>query len=228
MYLLTKSILAVMLGFISAVVLGFILIPILKKMHAGQRISSYVANRHQSKEGTPTLGGLIFILPTLLVVLGLLITGKMELTEDLKIALFTKNENIQRWDFIKYIPHIFTDEKDIRLFASNDNEAKYVSNYLEEIIKFRKEQKEESNNKDVVPMPYFLVITDDYSNKRNIGFFEDFINKDLNSLGFSLLVIDDDLKNVPSSSNTFIEVREKDGVILERQTGLNEQTIFYI
>ena len=147
---------------------------------------------------------------------------------DLKIALFTKNENIQRWDFIKYIPHIFTDEKDIRLFASNDNEAKYVSNYLEEIIKFRKEQKEESNNKDVVPMPYFLVITDDYSNKRNIGFFEDFINKDLNSLGFSLLVIDDDLKNVPSSSNTFIEVREKDGVILERQTGLNEQTIFYI
>ena len=88
MYLLTKSILAVMLGFISAVVLGFILIPILKKMHAGQRISSYVANRHQSKEGTPTLGGLIFILPTLLVVLGLLITSKMELTEDLKIALF--------------------------------------------------------------------------------------------------------------------------------------------
>ena len=88
MYLLTKSILAAMLGFISAVVLGFILIPILKKMHAGQRISSYVANRHQRKEGTPTLGGLIFILPTLLVVLGLLITGKMELTEDLKIALF--------------------------------------------------------------------------------------------------------------------------------------------
>ena len=88
MYLLTKSILAAMLGFISAVVLGFILIPILKKMHAGQRISSYVSNRHQVKEGTPTLGGLIFILPTLLVVFGLLVTGKMELTEDLKIVLF--------------------------------------------------------------------------------------------------------------------------------------------
>ena len=88
MYLLTKSILAAMLGFISAVVLGFILIPILKKMHAGQRISSYVSNRHQAKEGTPTLGGLIFILPTLLVVFGLLVTGKMELTEDLKIVLF--------------------------------------------------------------------------------------------------------------------------------------------
>ena len=35
MYLLTKSILAAMLGFISSVILGFVLIPILKKMHAG-------------------------------------------------------------------------------------------------------------------------------------------------------------------------------------------------
>ena len=88
MYLLTKSVLAIMLGFLSSVVLGFILIPILKKLHAGQRISSYVSNRHQIKEGTPTFGGLIFILPTLLVVLFLLLTGRMELTEDLKIVLF--------------------------------------------------------------------------------------------------------------------------------------------
>ena len=88
MYLLTKSILAVMLGFVSAVILGLILIPLLKKLHAGQRISSYVSERHQAKEGTPTLGGLIFILPTLLIVLFLLFTGRMELSEDLKIVMF--------------------------------------------------------------------------------------------------------------------------------------------
>ena len=88
MYLLTKSILAGMLGFISSVVLGFILIPILKKLHSGQRISSYVSNRHQLKEGTPTFGGLIFIIPTLLIVTFLILTGKMELSEDLKIVLF--------------------------------------------------------------------------------------------------------------------------------------------
>ncbi len=88
MYLLTKSILAIMLGFISAIILGFILIPVLKRLHMGQRISSYVGDRHQSKEGTPTFGGLIFIIPTLLVTFSLLITHKMELTEDLKMVLF--------------------------------------------------------------------------------------------------------------------------------------------
>ncbi len=88
MYLLTKSILAIMVGFISAVILGFFIIPILRRMHMGQKISSYVGMRHQVKEGTPTFGGLIFIIPTLLVVSFLLITKKMDFTEDLQIVLF--------------------------------------------------------------------------------------------------------------------------------------------
>ena len=88
MYLLTKSILAGMLGFISSILLGFILIPVLKRLHMGQRISSYVGDRHQAKEGTPTFGGLIFIIPTLLITIVLITTHKMDLTEDLKMVLF--------------------------------------------------------------------------------------------------------------------------------------------
>ena len=88
MYLLTKSILAGMLGFISSIILGFILIPVLKRLHMGQRISSYVGERHHAKEGTPTFGGLIFIIPTLIVTGVLLFTHKMDLTEDLKMVLF--------------------------------------------------------------------------------------------------------------------------------------------
>lgn len=87
MYLLTKSILAAMIGFISSVILGFLLIRVLRKFHIGQRISSYVSTRHMKKEGTPTMGGLIFIVPTLLITAALLVTGKMELTEDLGIVL---------------------------------------------------------------------------------------------------------------------------------------------
>ena len=88
MYLLTKSILAGMLGFISSIILGFILIPILKRLNMGQRISSYVGDRHHAKEGTPTFGGLIFIIPTLIVTTVLLLTHKMDLTADLKMVLF--------------------------------------------------------------------------------------------------------------------------------------------
>lgn len=85
--LLTKSIFAIMIGFLSSVVLGLIMIPMLKKMHVGQRISIFVGENHKKKEGTPTMGGLIFILSTFFTTLCLLITNKIELTNNLVIIL---------------------------------------------------------------------------------------------------------------------------------------------
>jgi len=87
MLLLTKSIFAIMIGFLSSVLLGLILIPILKKMKVGQRISIFVGDSHKSKEGTPTMGGLIFIIPTLLATLFLIFTNKIEFSTNLGIIL---------------------------------------------------------------------------------------------------------------------------------------------
>ena len=87
MLILTKSVFALMIGFLTSVVLGLILIPALKKLNVGQRISIFVGENHKKKEGTPTMGGLIFILATLITTAFLLITGKMEYTNNLGIVL---------------------------------------------------------------------------------------------------------------------------------------------
>ena len=87
MLLLTKAIFAIMVGFLSSTVLGLILIPLLKKMRAGQKISIFVGEAHRKKEGTPTMGGLIFIVPTVIATIGLLITEKISYTSNLGIVL---------------------------------------------------------------------------------------------------------------------------------------------
>ncbi len=87
MLLLTKAIFAIMIGFLGSTVLGLILIPILKKLHLGQRISAFVGEAHRKKEGTPTIGGLIFIIPTLVATIGLAILGKIPYTANLGIVL---------------------------------------------------------------------------------------------------------------------------------------------
>jgi len=56
-------------------------------MHIGQKISVFVGESHRKKEGTPTMGGLIFIIPTVLVSLGLIITNKISYTSNLGIVL---------------------------------------------------------------------------------------------------------------------------------------------
>ena len=87
MLLLTKAIFAIMIGFLGSTVLGLILIPILKKLHLGQRISVFVGEAHRKKEGTPTIGGLIFIIPTLVATIGLAVLGKIPYTANLGIVL---------------------------------------------------------------------------------------------------------------------------------------------
>ena len=87
MLLLTKAVFAIMIGFLFSVVLGLILLPLLKKLKVGQRISSYVGYSHRKKEGTPTMGGLIFIIPTVLITIGLLITDKIPYSDNLAIVL---------------------------------------------------------------------------------------------------------------------------------------------
>ena len=87
MLLLTKAVVAIMIGFFASTILGLILIPLLKKLRVGQRISIFVGEAHRKKDGTPTMGGLIFIIPTVVTTLGLLLLNKISYTSNLGIVL---------------------------------------------------------------------------------------------------------------------------------------------
>lgn len=89
MIILTKAVLVMMISLILSIMLGIILIPILKKLKAGQRLSEYLEERHKSKVGTPTMGGLIFIIPTVVVMIFMIIFNKIKITTSLLIVLIT-------------------------------------------------------------------------------------------------------------------------------------------
>ncbi len=88
MLILAKAAMAILLGFVLAITTGVILIPILRHFHIGQYVSRYVGERHLKKEGTPTMGGLIFIIPTILALILLYFNKSIEITHSLIILIF--------------------------------------------------------------------------------------------------------------------------------------------
>ena len=88
MLILAKSVLGLMLGFVLSLVVAVILIPLLKKLHVGQSVSKLINERHLKKDGTPTIGGLIFIIPTILIMLILYLRGSIEFNSNLIILIF--------------------------------------------------------------------------------------------------------------------------------------------
>ncbi len=87
MLILAKAMLALMIGFILSIVSGLILIPFLKKMKIGQHVSLFV-DKHLKKEGIPTMGGFIFIFPTIITIIILLLTNRLVWSNNLFIILF--------------------------------------------------------------------------------------------------------------------------------------------
>jgi phospho-N-acetylmuramoyl-pentapeptide-transferase len=86
---LTLSIFVMFIGFIVSVVFGVFLIPILRKVKASQSLSIYLERAHNSKSGTPTMGGLIFILPVLIITLFMFIFGKFRFSYNFLVVLVT-------------------------------------------------------------------------------------------------------------------------------------------
>ena len=112
MYQLTRGVLALMIGFIVSIFAGLILVPLLRKIKVNQSLSVYLEKTHKEKEGTPTMGGLIFIIPTLVSVVVLLLLHKIEFSANLFIVIFV---------FLSYALLGFID--DFLIIKRHDNEG---------------------------------------------------------------------------------------------------------
>lgn len=123
--LLTKSAFAIMIGFLSAIIFGLVLIPYLKRRKIGQRISIYVGDNHKKKEGTPTMGGLIFVLPTIISTLLLVATDKLQLTPNLMILLIV----FSGYSFIGFLDDFLSIKK-----KNNEGLTTYQKLFLQLII----------------------------------------------------------------------------------------------
>ena len=79
---------AMMLGFVLSLIAGLIVIPLAKKLHLGQHVSLTLGQRHLDKEGTPTFGGFIFMIPTILALLFLYLPPNPNINVHHKFSTF--------------------------------------------------------------------------------------------------------------------------------------------
>ena len=63
-----RILMAALTAFVISAVVGWFLIPVLRALHAGQSIKEIGPNWHKQKEGTPTMGGIMFIAAVIVAV----------------------------------------------------------------------------------------------------------------------------------------------------------------
>ncbi len=88
MLILAKTAMAIMLGFVISMLFGFFFVRFARCKKLGQNVSHTIGERHLKKNGTPTMGGIIFIFPVLLSLFLLYIRGSISINSNLLILVF--------------------------------------------------------------------------------------------------------------------------------------------
>ena len=88
MLILAKTAMSVMLGFVISLVCGLIIVPMFRKKKLGQSVSKLISKRHLKKNGTPTMGGIIFIIPVIISLILLYFRHSINISYNLIIVIF--------------------------------------------------------------------------------------------------------------------------------------------
>ena len=144
--------------------------------------------------------------------------------EDLKLVFLLKEDKAKNWEYVKMLPHIWNNTKQIRFFADEYEDMKEISKYLEEDLK-NIQQYKDVNYKSF--MPYYLIITDDYKKIENLKIITEILKSKV-KLGFSILCIGNDLIQLPNECKTFVDLDKKVGMLFENEiSSTNQKQIIF-
>ena len=145
--------------------------------------------------------------------------------EDLKIVVFTNEDNAYCWEYLKYMNYCFTNDKKIRFFSETVESSKDIAEYLNYEISNRVSSSGSNRDKKNNFKPHYLVIIDDYSRVKRHEFINTLTESD-DDLGFSALIIENRLSKLPSKCNNFISLGVTNSGVLKNSYEKQEQTLF--
>jgi S-DNA-T family DNA segregation ATPase FtsK/SpoIIIE len=140
------------------------------------------------------------------------------------ITLFPKSE-AGEWDFVKWLPHSFSDDREIRFVADNEAGAADVLRYFEEPVQQRaRELKEDVYQSAGVKLPFllFVVCAPSFLEGQTVARYLTANNREL---GIGALFLFDDIARLPKDCNTIVDVGGNMGMLFHKED-ISQKTKF--
>ena len=124
--------------------------------------------------------------------------------DDLKIVMLTNKDQEHNWDFLKILPHCFSNDKSIRFFGTNNDEYKEIFYILEKEFMTRNEK----DNEKTIYNPHYLIVTDNFKSIRNYDTIKKILDLNENK-GFSLILLTEKITNIPEQCKSFVNIYQE-------------------
>ena len=119
-----KVSISLLLGIIVSLLFGFVILPYLQKKNVSQNVSRLLNERHLLKNGTPTMGGLFFVLGTVCIILLFFYLGYMKFSFNIMNIIFV---------FFSYAILGFLDDY-FKIKKKNNGGLSIISKFFWEVV----------------------------------------------------------------------------------------------
>lgn len=150
--------------------------------------------------------------------------------DEVKLVILTDKKNDYYWKPYRFLPHMWSNDKSLRFFSTDEEELREVSNYLEKEFYSRKYKEINGNITEISTdykksPPYYVILTDQINLTRDSKIVQSILEEP-NNLGFSLIILNDRLSSLPNQCSNFIDVGDKTSGILSSELISDKQKEF--
>ncbi len=138
--------------------------------------------------------------------------------DELKIVTFTSIENENYWDYVKTLPHNWSNDRNLRFFGSSNDDYREIIYYLDKV--FNERVQEKSDDRCV---PHYVIVTDAIKSIDSYDFIKNVLSCEENC-GFSIIMLVDRVSACPNECKNFIHVSNKDCAIFNSVLNSANQT----
>lgn len=143
--------------------------------------------------------------------------------KDVKLVILCTEEEKDKWNWVRWLPHIWNDDKTSRYITSNSNEAFNLLKQFDELLKRRETNlKKDTYGNQKLTLPYFLFIITDKKLIENQKIME-YLTRNNPQMGIGALLLFDSISSLPQECQWFIECKRGMGVVYSKNNITNKQ-----
>lgn len=145
---------------------------------------------------------------------------------DVQFITILPEEEKEQWSWMRWLPHAKLQELNMRGFVYNQRTRDQVLNSLNQILKLRRSQKEETSHKESTLFhPHYVVFVTDEKLILDHVIME-FFTEDPTDLGCSLVFVEDVMSSLSENIQTVINIKDRNTGQLVMEEGVLKETDF--
>lgn len=142
--------------------------------------------------------------------------------DEVKLVFLVNADEVDDFAFVRWLPHVWSDDGKFRLVATNIDEAKEVSAYMENVISIRLGMNE--NDLEEVS-PHYVI----FSMSKELAIRTEMLKRIFSkkrNLSISVVTLHDELRNLPKECSIVVELDNGNGRIFDKNDVSGKSTVF--